>query len=80
MAVLTGTFPETCYAKYGSMPLKSKCFHELALRILLSCVDSAANKHMRYIVPWISLSVSKIKLLCVTYRFLVSKAREVKSS
>ena len=25
MPVLAGNYPETCYAKYGSLPVKSRC-------------------------------------------------------
>lgn len=57
MPVLSGNFPETCYAKYGSAPLKSKFVHEMSLRILLHAIDSNANKYKRFIVPWLSLSV-----------------------
>lgn len=60
MAVLAGSKPEKCMAKYGSLPLKSSYYHEMSLRILLMTVDSAANRHGRYIEPWISLSVSTI--------------------
>ena len=57
MPVLSGNYPETCFAKYGSMPLKAKYVHEMSLRILLHAIDSTANKYSRHIVPWISLSV-----------------------
>jgi tRNA (guanine26-N2/guanine27-N2)-dimethyltransferase len=57
MPVLSGNYSETCFAKYGSMPLKTKYVHEMSLRILLHAIDSAANKYSRHIVPWISLSV-----------------------
>eukprot|EP00428_Durinskia_dybowskii_P073042 CAMPEP_0170412942 /NCGR_PEP_ID=MMETSP0117_2-20130122/31250_1 /TAXON_ID=400756 /ORGANISM="Durinskia baltica, Strain CSIRO CS-38" /LENGTH=570 /DNA_ID=CAMNT_0010670691 /DNA_START=61 /DNA_END=1773 /DNA_ORIENTATION=- len=55
--VLSGNYPEVCYAKYGAMPLKCKYLHEMALRILLNSIETAANKYKRYIVPWLSLSV-----------------------
>ena len=57
MPVLSGNYPETCFAKYGSMPLKAKYVHEMSLRILLHAIDSCANKYSRHIVPWVSLSV-----------------------
>ena len=60
MAVLAGAKPEKCMAKYGSLPLKSSYYQEMSLRILLMTVDSAANRHGRYIEPWISLSVSTL--------------------
>ncbi|KFD71358.1 LOW QUALITY PROTEIN: hypothetical protein M514_07158 [Trichuris suis] len=57
VAVLCGNTPETCYAKYGSMSLKSKCCHEIALRILISCIDSHANCYGRFVEPLLSVSV-----------------------
>lgn len=56
MAVLCGNHSEACYAKYGSMPLKGKFCHEMALRIILSCIDAHANHYKRYIVPLLSVS------------------------
>ena len=32
MAVLCGNSPETCYAKYGAISLKTKACHEFAIR------------------------------------------------
>merc|ERR1712209_336292 len=57
MAVLCGNTPETCHSKYGSMAIKSSACHEMALRILLQSIESAANRYNRYIVPWVSLSI-----------------------
>lgn len=57
MTVLSGNFPEVCFAKYGSMPLKAKYLHEMSLRILLHSIETAANKYKRHIVPWLSMSV-----------------------
>ena len=37
--------------------LKSSACHELALRILLQSIESAANRYNRYIEPWVSLSI-----------------------
>lgn len=56
-AVLAGTYPEVCFSKYGSVPLKTPFMHEMTLRILLNAIESAATRYGRYIVPWISLSV-----------------------
>lgn len=57
MTVLSGNFPEVCFAKYGSMPLKARYLHEMSLRILLHSIEIAANKYKRHIVPWLSMSV-----------------------
>ncbi|XP_060521573.1 tRNA (guanine(26)-N(2))-dimethyltransferase isoform X2 [Cylas formicarius] len=56
MAVLAGNSPETCYSKYGSVSLRIKSCHEMAVRILLRCIESHANRYSRYIVPLLSLS------------------------
>lgn len=56
MAILAGNAPESCYAKYGSVSLKSKACHEMALRILLRCIESHAICYGRYIKPLLSIS------------------------
>ena len=61
LAVLCGTYPEACFAKYGAYSHKGKYCHEAALRIVLGCVDSHANRHKRYVVP----------LLCAHINFYV---------
>uniref|UniRef100_N1QRV3 Putative N(2),N(2)-dimethylguanosine tRNA methyltransferase 1 n=1 Tax=Aegilops tauschii TaxID=37682 RepID=N1QRV3_AEGTA len=43
----------TC--RYGSYPVRGKYRHEMALRILLACMESHAIRHKRYIVPVISV-------------------------
>ncbi|CAH0587877.1 unnamed protein product [Chrysodeixis includens] len=45
MAVLAGNSPETCYSKYGA-----------ALRIMLQCIESHANRYGRYTTPLLSIS------------------------
>ncbi|MFH4982466.1 hypothetical protein AB6A40_009175 [Gnathostoma spinigerum] len=57
MAVLCGNTPESCYNKYGSVSLRTKSCHEMALRILLRTVDSHANRYARYIEPLLSISI-----------------------
>ena len=57
VAILCGNAPETCHAKYGSMPLRASYSHEMALRIVLRCIESHANVYSRYIVPLLSVSV-----------------------
>jgi hypothetical protein len=54
---------QACYPKYGANPLKSRFCHEMALRIVLACVDKHANVHGRFIEP----------LLCVQMDFYVRK-------
>lgn len=57
MGVLSGGHPETCYAKYGSMPTKGKYLHEMALRIVMHALEAQANRYRRHIVPVLSLSI-----------------------
>ncbi|KAL1488981.1 hypothetical protein ABEB36_014761 [Hypothenemus hampei] len=57
MAVLAGNSPETCYVKYGAISLRIKCCHEVAVRILLQCIESHANRYSRYIEPILCISV-----------------------
>ncbi|KAL9226497.1 hypothetical protein vseg_002304 [Gypsophila vaccaria] len=57
MAVLCGGNAEVGYAKYGSIPLRTKYCHEMALRILLACIESHANRYKRHIVPILSVRI-----------------------
>jgi len=57
MAILCGNLPESCFAKYGSLSLKNKACHEMALRILLQSIQSSAARYGRYIHPLLSVSV-----------------------
>ena len=50
MAVLCGNASETCYSKYGAVSLRGKNCHEMALRIVLQCIEAHANRYGRYIV------------------------------
>jgi tRNA G26 N,N-dimethylase Trm1 len=45
-----GNASETCYTKYGAISLKSKCCHEIGLRIVLQSIEANANRYGRYIV------------------------------
>ncbi|KAK8470032.1 hypothetical protein PHAVU_004G041500 [Phaseolus vulgaris] len=58
MAVLCGGNGEVCYSKYGSYPLRGKYCHEMALRIVLACIESHANRYKRYIVPVLSVQMN----------------------
>lgn len=58
LAVLAGNYPETCFAKYGGIPLNNSDFcHESALRILLNAIQTSAGRYRRYIVPMMSCSI-----------------------
>ena len=57
MAVLCGSYSEACFAKYNSMSLKGESCHEMALRIILSSIETAAAKYKKYIIPLVSCSI-----------------------
>uniref|UniRef100_A0A665VYN1 tRNA (guanine(26)-N(2))-dimethyltransferase n=1 Tax=Echeneis naucrates TaxID=173247 RepID=A0A665VYN1_ECHNA len=57
MAVMAGNSGETCYSKYGSVSIKAKYCHEMALRIILHSLDQRAAVYQRYIQPLLSVSV-----------------------
>ncbi|XP_004084262.1 tRNA (guanine(26)-N(2))-dimethyltransferase [Oryzias latipes] len=57
MAVMAGNSGETCYSKYGSISIKAKYCHEMALRIILHSLDQRAAVYQRYIQPLLSVSV-----------------------
>uniref|UniRef100_A0A3Q1H5U9 tRNA (guanine(26)-N(2))-dimethyltransferase n=1 Tax=Anabas testudineus TaxID=64144 RepID=A0A3Q1H5U9_ANATE len=57
MAVMAGNSGETCYSKYGSVSIKSRYCHEMALRIILHSLDQRAAVYQRYIQPLLSVSV-----------------------
>ena len=56
--MLCGNNGDSCWAKYGSYPLHRPYCHEMALRIVLSSLESAANRHKRHIVPVRPLSLA----------------------
>ncbi|KAL4215733.1 N2,N2-dimethylguanosine tRNA methyltransferase [Rhizopus microsporus] len=58
LAILTGSMhPETCYGKYGGMPLKGMFAHEMALRLVLQMLQTSAGRYRRHIVPLVSCSI-----------------------
>ncbi|KAL1005723.1 hypothetical protein UPYG_G00063160 [Umbra pygmaea] len=57
MAVMAGNSGETCYSKYGSISIKAKYCHEMALRIILHSLDQRAAVYQRYIQPLLCVSV-----------------------
>ncbi|KAL4184668.1 hypothetical protein AMTRI_Chr10g2270 [Amborella trichopoda] len=77
MAVLCGNNGEVCYSKYGSYPSRAKYCHEMALRILIACIESHANRYKRYVVPVLSVSVDfYIRVFVRIY----TSAKEVKNT
>jgi len=77
MAILCGNAPETCYSKYGAIPLKSKCCHEIGLRIVLQCIQSHAARYGRYIQPLLSLSID---FYCRVFVRIYTSQSKVKES
>ncbi|KAM0052717.1 putative tRNA (guanine(26)-N(2))-dimethyltransferase [Helianthus debilis subsp. tardiflorus] len=73
MAVLCGCNGEVCYSKYGSYPLKAKYCHEMALQVLLECIEIHANRYKRYIVPVLSVQMDfyiRVFVRIYTVRYL----------
>ena len=54
MPVLCGNYPETTLYKYGSIPYKVSFCHEMAIRIALYSISSAASKYKKVIKPLFS--------------------------
>ncbi|GAB5358744.1 hypothetical protein AAMO2058_000484700 [Amorphochlora amoebiformis] len=52
-----GKNPETCFGKYGSMPLRGAYCHEMAVRIVLHAIHSSACRYKRHIIPLLSMSI-----------------------
>ena len=76
MGVLCGNASETCYSKYGSVSLRTKYCHEMAVRIVLRCIDNHANRYSRYIVPVLSLSIDFYVRVFVKVYYGQSKAKQ----
>ncbi|KAK4519593.1 uncharacterized protein ATC70_009830 [Mucor velutinosus] len=58
LAILAGSMhPETCFGKYGGMPLKNMFPHEMALRLVLQMLQTSAGRYKRHIVPLASCSI-----------------------
>uniref|UniRef100_H2ZLY1 tRNA (guanine(26)-N(2))-dimethyltransferase n=1 Tax=Ciona savignyi TaxID=51511 RepID=H2ZLY1_CIOSA len=80
MAVMAGNFPGTCWAKYQSVPLKTKACHEqVNLMMVLSAISSHAARYSRYIVPLLSLSVDFYVRIFVQVHYKPSIAQQTSS-
>ncbi|GBG31964.1 tRNA guanine26-N2-dimethyltransferase [Hondaea fermentalgiana] len=56
LPTLCGKSFETCFSRYKAQPLRSGNYpHEMALRILLACIEMTANTHGKNIVPLLSV-------------------------
>jgi tRNA (guanine26-N2/guanine27-N2)-dimethyltransferase len=59
MKVLSGAHPDTCYGRYGSMPMpRGKYLQELALRIVLFATSTSAARYGRIIKPILSVGMA----------------------
>ncbi|KAI8871156.1 TRM-domain-containing protein [Ramicandelaber brevisporus] len=58
LAILAGgSYPETCFARYGGIPTKSDFCHEMALRLVLHMIRGSAARFGRHIEPLMSCSI-----------------------
>ena len=78
LAVLCGNSPEICFGRYGSTPLKSSFVHEMAIRMVLSAIQAAANRHGRAVEPIVCAKIDFYVRLFVRVR--ASKALAQKSA
>lgn len=68
-SVLCGNNPETCFYKYGAVPLHYEYGHEMAVRIVLASLAASAGRYQRYIEPQLSLFVDfYIRVFVRVYR------------
>lgn len=74
--VLCGNGSDACFTKYGSPSLRTPACHEMALRILLQCVNSHAIRHGKYITPILSLSIDFYFRIFVTVGESQLKAKQ----
>lgn len=59
MAALGGSHPETCYGRYGSLPIqRAKYLQEAAVRILLQSIAHTAARYGRTIRPILSVGMN----------------------
>lgn len=57
LPVLCGNSPEICYGRYASTPLKGPGGHEMAVRIVLAAIQTAANRHGRAVEPLVCVKI-----------------------
>lgn len=57
LAVLAGSYPETCFGKYGGVPIRGDACHEMAVRLLLHTIQTSAGRYKRCIIPLASMSI-----------------------
>eukprot|EP00756_Hemistasia_phaeocysticola_P029702 Hpha_TRINITY_DN16246_c1_g7::TRINITY_DN16246_c1_g7_i1::g.13078::m.13078/K00555/TRMT1, trm1; tRNA (guanine26-N2/guanine27-N2)-dimethyltransferase len=54
---LCGVHTEVSHHKYGALTVRAKYCHEMAVRILLGCIERHAIRHGKYITPLLSLHI-----------------------
>ncbi len=54
---LCGGSPDVCFKKYGSVPLKSRFCHEMAIRVVLANIVLRAQAYGRFVEPILSLMI-----------------------
>ncbi|KAH6575702.1 hypothetical protein BASA62_001787 [Batrachochytrium salamandrivorans] len=80
MAVLAGSQPESCWAKYGGINIPGTQYtHEMALRILLHSIQSTAAKYRRSIEPLLSCSIDFYVRVFVRVRDSAALTKEAAS-
>lgn len=58
MAALGGSRPETCFGRYGSMPVQRAAYlQEMAVRILLDAISKSAARYGRVLRPVLSVGM-----------------------
>lgn len=57
LPVLCGNSPEICYGRYAATPLKGPGGHEMAVRIVLAAIQTAANRHGRAVEPLVCVKI-----------------------
>ncbi|KAL6526314.1 hypothetical protein OROMI_029954 [Orobanche minor] len=67
MAVLCGGNGEVCYSKYGSYPLRGKYCHEMALRILLACIEVIIPPSHLKRVSWLRYNLLILVILAKSH-------------
>ena len=76
LAPLCGVHPKACIRKYGGKPLRTEYCHELAVRLLIGCIDSVAAKHNIGIRPVFSHSTDHYVRVYAQICFGAKKADE----
>ena len=80
LRVLCGNSPEICFVRYGATPLKGPVSHEMAVRIVLSSIQKAANRHGRAVVPLVCARIDFYVRVFVRVHNSKSLAQETPSS